>query len=264
MGPAGESLPEGARSGGDKYVLYQPQGAPSTESVDVPPFRQQQAFQSLPPNTSPMQYKTYLFDLDDTLVPYAARAARAQASLIAAGVDPVRLRELDVTLWPSVAAGQLSIEAKWYRQAVESGASPAQADAFVQTMCQFELAFPEVLPLLQRLQGADRKLGIITNGPPGAHQRQKLAVAGLERFFGEFVFISSEVGAAKPDPRIFHHALQALGSRPEEALFVGDSLPGDAGGALGAGLAAYWLDLHQTGAAVPPGIQRITTLTQLP
>lgn len=213
---------------------------------------------------SPMQYTTYLFDLDDTLVPYAGRAERAQRALIAAGVDPVLLRELDAALWPPVAAGQLSIEAKWYRQAVEAGATPAQADAFVAAMCDFELAFPEALPLLRRLQAAGHKLGVITNGPPGAHQRQKLTTAGLDHFFGEFVFISSEVGAAKPDPRIFNHALQALSARPAETLFVGDSLSGDAGGALAAGLAAYWLDLHQTGASVPRGIQRITSLAQLP
>lgn len=212
-----------------------------------------------------MQYTTYLFDLDDTLVPYSGRADRAQAALIATGADPVRLRELDSALWPPVAAGELSIETKWYRQAVESGTTPAQADAFVQAMCAFEPAFPEVHALLERLQAAGHKLGIITNGPPGAHQRQKLTVAGLDRFFdAQHIFISSEVGAAKPDPRIFHHALATLGSRPEEALFVGDSLPGDAGGALGAGLSAYWFDLHQTGATVPVGIRRITSLTQLP
>jgi putative hydrolase of the HAD superfamily len=211
-----------------------------------------------------MQYTTYLFDLDDTLVPYSGRAERAQAALIAYGVDPIRLHELDTALWPPVAAGQLAIEQKWYQQAAESGATPAQADAFVQAMCDFEPAFPEVLPLLQQLQASGIKLGIITNGPPGAHQRQKLTVAGLDPFFGQAVFISSEVGATKPDPRIFAHALQVLGSRPEESLYVGDSLPGDAGGALGAGLAAFWLDRHLTNKPVPPGISRIHTLAELP
>jgi HAD superfamily hydrolase (TIGR01549 family) len=212
-----------------------------------------------------MQYTTYLFDLDDTLVPYSGRAQQAQAALIAAGVNPIRLRELDTALWPAVANGQLSIEAKWYRQAVESGATPAQADAFVQAMCSFEPAFPEVHPLLQRLQAMGAKLGIITNGPPGAHQRQKLTVAGLDQFFdARHVFISSEVGAAKPDPRIFAHALETIGARPEEALFVGDSLPSDAGGALSAGLAAYWFDLHGLNTPVPAGIRRITFLTELP
>lgn len=212
----------------------------------------------------PMRYTTYLFDLDDTLVPYTARAERAQAALIATGVDPVRLRELDMTLWPPVAAGQLPIEQKWYQQATQSGATPTQADAFVQAMCDFELAFPEVLDLLKHLQATGCKLGVITNGPPGAHQRQKLIAAGLDHFFGEAVFISSEVGAVKPDPRIFAHALQALGSHPEEALMVGDNLKADAEGAHGAGIAAYWLDRSGSTLLPPAGIQRIRSLDELP
>jgi putative hydrolase of the HAD superfamily len=211
-----------------------------------------------------MRYITYLFDLDDTLIPYAARARRAEANLIAAGVDPIRLHQLDSALWTPVASGELLIEAKWYRQALESGASPARADAFVQAMCDFEPAFPEVLPLLERLAQNGAKLGIITNGPPGAHQRRKLTVAGLDHFFDQAVFISSEVGAAKPDPRIFAHALQALSSHPNETLFVGDSLTGDAGGALNAGLAAYWLDRDRSHQKPPTGVHRIRSLTELP
>jgi epoxide hydrolase-like predicted phosphatase len=34
--------------------------------------------------------------------------------------------------------------------------------------------------------------------------------------------ISGEVGLAKPDPRIYRHALAALGVQPEEAIFVDD------------------------------------------
>jgi epoxide hydrolase-like predicted phosphatase len=36
------------------------------------------------------------------------------------------------------------------------------------------------------------------------------------------VLISAEVGAAKPDPRVFHLALERLGVSPTEALFVDD------------------------------------------
>lgn len=38
----------------------------------------------------------------------------------------------------------------------------------------------------------------------------------------DHLIISAEEGIMKPDPRIFHIALQKLGCRPEEALFIDD------------------------------------------
>ncbi len=37
-------------------------------------------------------------------------------------------------------------------------------------------------------------------------------------------FYSCEMGLAKPDPAYFHYVLEALGLRPEEALFMDDTL----------------------------------------
>jgi HAD superfamily hydrolase (TIGR01549 family) len=211
-------------------------------------------------NEQSMRYTTYLFDLDDTLIPYARRAAEAWATLIACGVDADRLRHLDTALWPDVGSGRLPIEQKWFRQATESGATLAQADAFVQAMCAFEPPFQ----VLARLSALGCRLGVITNGPPGAHQRAKLEVAGLTPFFGEAVFISSEVGAAKPDPRIFEHALRSLGARPEETIFVGDNLHADALGAAGAGITAFWLNREGAAVDLPPNVQMIRRLSELP
>lgn len=95
------------------------------------------------------------------------------------------------------------------------------------------------------------------------YQRAKLRTARLDRFFGEFVFISSEVGAAKPDAHIFHHALQVLGSRPEEALYVGDKADHDAAAAVAAGMLGIWIDRRGSEGRVPPGVRRITTLADL-
>jgi putative hydrolase of the HAD superfamily len=52
---------------------------------------------------------------------------------------------------------------------------------------------------------------------------------------------SEQVGWRKPDPRIFRHALDALGVTPAEATFVGDSLARDMGGARAIGMAHVWL-----------------------
>jgi HAD superfamily hydrolase (TIGR01509 family) len=47
--------------------------------------------------------------------------------------------------------------------------------------------------------------------------------------------LSFEIGAQKPDPVMFDHALEALGAAPSETLFVGDR-PGPDGGAVEHGM----------------------------
>jgi putative hydrolase of the HAD superfamily len=63
---------------------------------------------------------------------------------------------------------------------------------------------------------------------------------GLRPLFGVIVD-SAEVGWTKPDPRIFTHALHALGLESGQATFVGDSLARDMAGARGIGMAHIWL-----------------------
>ncbi|HLQ60689.1 MAG TPA: HAD-IA family hydrolase [Candidatus Acidoferrales bacterium] len=56
------------------------------------------------------------------------------------------------------------------------------------------------------------------------------------------VIDSGRVGVAKPDPRIFEHALQAVGVGPQEAVHVGDSVLADVEGARAAGIRPFHLD----------------------
>jgi putative hydrolase of the HAD superfamily len=56
------------------------------------------------------------------------------------------------------------------------------------------------------------------------------------------IFVSTRVGFAKPDRRIFQAALRARGLEPYEALHVGDSLTHDVHGATDAGMKALLVD----------------------
>lgn len=206
---------------------------------------------------------TYIFDLDDTLIPSDGRTARAYGFLAEAGADKAKQSEAGRRLWQEVAGGRLSMEEKLRREALAGGVSDEVAERFVAMMHEFEPAYEDALPLLERLVSEGRRLAIISNGPPGDHQRAKLRTAGLDRFFGDFVFISCEVGVEKPDPRIFQHALRVLGVRPEEAVYVGDKAEHDAGAAVAAGLHGVWVDRRGIVAPVPPGVRRITSLSEL-
>jgi putative hydrolase of the HAD superfamily len=91
---------------------------------------------------------------------------------------------------------------------------------------------PEALADLKR---RGYRLGVITNWDPSA--RKLLAERGLDGYF-EQVVVSSEVGCAKPDRRIFDLAAAAAGVRPAECLYVGDNYYVDTVGARGAGMAS--------------------------
>jgi HAD superfamily hydrolase (TIGR01509 family) len=68
-----------------------------------------------------------------------------------------------------------------------------------------------------------------------------LAELGLARHV-EFVIDSSTVGVEKPDPRIFHLALQRAGVAAHESVYVGDLYSIDVVGARAAGLRAILMD----------------------
>jgi putative hydrolase of the HAD superfamily len=92
-------------------------------------------------------------------------------------------------------------------------------------------------PLLERL--AERyRLGIVSNFY--GNLERVCADGGIRRYFTALVD-SATVGWEKPDPRIFRHALEALGVAPGAATFVGDSLPRDMAGARGVGMRHIWL-----------------------
>jgi len=77
---------------------------------------------------------------------------------------------------------------------------------------------------------------------PGA---TKLDVTGLRDYFPIKIY-SQEVGAMKPSPVIFQHAMEKAGSQPEEIVFIGDSPEDDIAGAKAVGWRAILFDPHET------------------
>jgi putative hydrolase of the HAD superfamily len=87
--------------------------------------------------------------------------------------------------------------------------------------------------------GRTHRLGIVTNFDHAPTVHDVLARDGLSGHF-EVVVISGEVGRRKPNRMLFDAALERLGVRADEALFVGDNYELDVVGATRAGLAAAW------------------------
>lgn len=101
---------------------------------------------------------------------------------------------------------------------------------------------PDVVQALDFCKAKGLPLGVITNGPR-EHQRSKVKQLGLERWIlPEHLFISSEIGIAKPDKRIFEHAQTTMNLHPESTFYIGDSYANDVIGAKQAGWKAIWVN----------------------
>ena len=106
--------------------------------------------------------------------------------------------------------------------------------------CVWEL-YPEVPGVLEELAPRFR-LAVISNFD--GRLRLILQHLGISKFFGH-VFISSELGADKPDPEIYRRAVKLMHLHPNEVLHVGDDPERDWKAAKAAGLSIFRLDRRQ-------------------
>jgi FMN phosphatase YigB (HAD superfamily) len=109
-------------------------------------------------------------------------------------------------------------------------------------------------PLLRRL--AERyRLAVVSNFDYTPTALDILERAGVVEVFDTIV-VSDEVGWRKPRRDIFDAALERLGVRAEESLFVGDRADMDVLGAQRIGMDAAWI--NRDAEPLPPGIARPT------
>ena len=101
--------------------------------------------------------------------------------------------------------------------------------------------YPDVRGVLEQLQ-PHFQLAVISNFD--GRLRLILEHLGISKFF-RHVFVSSELGADKPDPEIYQHALQFIDLKPNEVLHVGDDPERDWEAASAAGLSIFRLDRQE-------------------
>lgn len=139
----------------------------------------------------------------------------------------------------------------WWRELVErvvarisTPVAPLDLDAFFEAAYGhfaeagvWEL-FPEVAEVLAAL--APRyELSVVSNFD--GRLRMIFEHLSITEYF-RMVFLSSELGADKPDPQIYRRALEATGWDPGEVLHVGDDPARDWAAAEAAGLQVFHLD----------------------
>ena len=195
-----------------------------------------------------------LFDWNNTLVEFTwddeLLAEGHRAALAASGSE-----------------GEAEAFTKRYRELVLDGATPdddygdllrelgvLDVDRFVDAEHEVWRPAHAVLgsaqALLSSLRSRGIKTGLVANSWPDPARllRADVQAFGLADLLDVLVF-SEEVGARKPQPEIFLHALRQLGVEPENAMFVGDRLETDVQGAARVGMAtvqALWFRADDT------------------
>jgi putative hydrolase of the HAD superfamily len=120
--------------------------------------------------------------------------------------------------------------------------------------------------LLETLRSRGLKVALVSNAfdPPALLHRDLERLGVAERL--DAAVFSSEVGKRKPHPAIFEQALDAVAVQPERAVFVGDQLVADVGGAGSLGMTtvqALWFRADDAADAPEPDFQAFTQLDVL-
>ena len=230
-----------------------------------------------------MTVEVVLFDLDDTLFSHSAAVEHGvtahRSALGLPGDDAaefarwVALEEHHYHRYLGGELGYQQMRRARARGFVEPHAidlsNDADADAwfagFVDHYRRGWRLYDDAVPVLDALP---QRLGIITNAEL-AFQLGKTDAMGITGRF-EHVIASGEVGAVKPDARIFRAAVERFSVDAAQAAYVGDRLRTDAIGAAEAGLLGIWLDRNGVATAdelreaAGAGVVVIHSLSDLP
>jgi putative hydrolase of the HAD superfamily len=113
--------------------------------------------------------------------------------------------------------------------------------------------YSNVKKTLEALRKSGLKLALLSDFPP----ENKIKYLNLDGLW-DTILCSESTGKIKPHPKSFCETALALGVRPEETLYVGNSHSVDILGAASAGMKTAWIRLKLPSAAerVLPGPKR--------
>jgi putative hydrolase of the HAD superfamily len=172
-------------------------------------------------------------------------------------LDPAKLERAFHDAWNSMPARSAidgpreNDDKDWWRQLVDlvlNEVAPAMNELDRDNF--FEIAYehfaevgvwklyPEVAETLENLRPRFQ-LAVVSNFD--GRLRMILEHLGVSKFFSH-IFVSSELGADKPDPEIFRRALKVIHLAPNEVLHVGDDPERDWKAARAAGVSIFKLE----------------------
>jgi putative hydrolase of the HAD superfamily len=206
-----------------------------------------------------MDIQIILFDFGDTLVEIDPRLREESVQLIQAYAGrPITITDLKQAereewkkrtpkdfLWVQTKEDEVNYWQSFYRAVLDRLGITSHPPhllkwlASVPTDPKSFVPFPEVKPVLDKLQEMGIALGIISNSFPSAEEI--LYHLELQPYFRYAVW-SHRCGCGKPEWKIFHQALSRVNFSPAHILFLDDRVD-FVKGAVKAGIrSAFWVN----------------------
>jgi putative hydrolase of the HAD superfamily len=219
--------------------------------------------------------KHVFFDLDHTLWDFDKNSELALKQLfkdknINCDFDKFHQHYLIINhaYWKRIEKGEVSKEELKYGRfkdafevidyTVSSELIKMIADEYLNYLAEQTLLFDDAIAVLEEFK-EKYTLHIISNGFQEI-QHYKIEKSGLLPYFKTIVNAET-VGVKKPNPKIYHYALDLAGAKPKESIMIGDNLDADVYGALAVGLDAIYFNYKYQ--EVPENIKAINQLIQL-
>ena len=202
-----------------------------------------------------MRYQYLLIDNDNTLMDFNAAEAKALIDVLTAYDLPTdaetvhAYHEINDAQWKALERGETTqpvLKVERFRQLLAHlGRNDIPAEdmsaQYAAGLGNHADLLPGAADFVCSLYGKV-KMALVSNGV-SAIQRSRLARCPLTPYFDAIV-ISEEVGAAKPDPKLLHVAMEMLGCTDKaQAVMMGDSATADIPAAVNAGVDSIFFSL---------------------
>ena len=224
-----------------------------------------------------LRYRLLIFDVDDTLVDFAASQTAALADIRASHyprATPTSFARIytDVNhaLWGAFVRGEIvqeEIRRRRFTETAQRLGLPvpdwrAIGDTYEDALATHAQLFEGALALLESLAPRYR-LAAITNGLTRV-QLPKARLTGIVRFLDPYL-ISEQESVAKPASEIFRRCLERAGIPASDALMIGDSWESDGRGAANAGMDFCYVGAARNGtpAGLPEPVMRVASVAEL-
>lgn len=169
-------------------------------------------------------YDGFIFDYGGVLVRHQTDADQARMAELA-GIPKERFTELYWSERLDYDKGLLSYTEYWERLAQAAGNRLAERtiDELVELDNVSWMQFDSVMwEWIGQLRAAGKRVAMLSNMPRELGEALKSRTQKLTSF--DHVTLSYEVRCTKPEPAIYEHCLEGLGTFPEQTLFLDDRI----------------------------------------